>query len=65
MTNYHTFREIHQHTPAAIIELGFMLADRALLTGQPELLGQAVNDAILCQIVLTEELDGLTVRLPD
>ena len=31
MTNYHAFREISLETPAAIIELGFLKADRELL----------------------------------
>lgn len=48
MTNYHTFREIHPLTPASIIELGFMLADRPLLTEQPDLLARAITDGILC-----------------
>lgn len=48
MTDYHTFREIHPLTPAAIIELGFMLADRALLTDQPDLLAGAITDGVLC-----------------
>lgn len=48
MTDYHTFREIHSLTPAAIIELGFMLGDRALLTEQPELLAQGISDGVVC-----------------
>jgi N-acetylmuramoyl-L-alanine amidase len=48
MTDYHTFREIHPVTPAAIIELGFLLGDRAVLTGQQEAMAQAINDGILC-----------------
>ncbi len=48
MTNYHTFREIHPLTPAAIIELGFMKDDRELLTNQPDLLAQGVTEGILC-----------------
>ncbi|HLV33758.1 MAG TPA: N-acetylmuramoyl-L-alanine amidase [Spirillospora sp.] len=48
MTNYHTFREIHPLTPAVIIELGFMLADRALLTERPEHAARGVADGILC-----------------
>jgi N-acetylmuramoyl-L-alanine amidase len=48
MTNYHTFREIHPLTPAAIIELGFMLADRSLLTDQSEELADGITDGILC-----------------
>lgn len=48
MTDYHTFREIHSLTPASIIELGFMLADRALLTEQTDALAQGITDGILC-----------------
>lgn len=48
MTDYHTFREIHALTPAAIIELGFLLADRAVLTEkQPEMI-QGITNGILC-----------------
>jgi N-acetylmuramoyl-L-alanine amidase len=50
MTNYHTFREIHPLTPAAIIELGFMLADRALLTEHPEIAAKGVVDGVLCYL---------------
>lgn len=48
MTHYHTFREIYPLTPAAIIELGFMRADRRLLTEEPDLLAQALVNGILC-----------------
>lgn len=48
MTHYHTFREIHPHTPAAIVELGFMLADRVLLTEHTDLLAQGLTDGLLC-----------------
>ncbi len=48
MTDYHTFREIHPSTPASIIELGFMLADRAVLTEQQDRIAQAISDGILC-----------------
>ncbi len=48
MTNYHTFREIHPLTPAVIIELGFMLADRELLTDKPDLAARGVANGILC-----------------
>lgn len=48
MTNYHTFREIHPLTPAVIIELGFMLADRELLTNKQDLAARGVADGILC-----------------
>ncbi|MFO7322188.1 MAG: N-acetylmuramoyl-L-alanine amidase [Chloroflexota bacterium] len=48
MTDYHTFREIDPFTPAAIIELGFMLADRQIMTEQPDLLARGITDGILC-----------------
>jgi N-acetylmuramoyl-L-alanine amidase len=48
MTDYHTFREIHPLTPAAIIELGFMLADRPTLTEKHEEMAQGITNGILC-----------------
>lgn len=48
MTDYHTFREIHQLTPAAIIELGFLLSDRELLTQQQDALAEGITQGILC-----------------
>jgi N-acetylmuramoyl-L-alanine amidase len=48
MTDYHTFREINALTPAAIIELGFMLADRDVITGQPDGLATGITNGILC-----------------
>lgn len=50
MTDYHTFREIHPRTPAAIIELGFLLADRALLTDQTDTLAAGIVDGIICYL---------------
>jgi N-acetylmuramoyl-L-alanine amidase len=50
MTDYHSFREIHPTTPAAIIELGFMLADQQLLTEQPDLMAQGIIDGIRCYL---------------
>jgi hypothetical protein len=50
MTDYHTFREIHPLTPAAIIELGFLLADRQLLTEHPDTLARGITDGILCYL---------------
>jgi N-acetylmuramoyl-L-alanine amidase len=48
MTDYHTFREIHPLTPAAIIELGFLRGDRELLTQrQPEMASGIIN-GVLC-----------------
>lgn len=48
MTDYHTFREIHPLTPAAIIELGFMRDDRELLTEQQDLLARAIVEGVRC-----------------
>ncbi|MBN8620867.1 MAG: N-acetylmuramoyl-L-alanine amidase [Anaerolineae bacterium] len=48
MTDYHTFREINPLTPAAIIELGFMLADRPVLTGMQEEMAQGITNGIVC-----------------
>jgi N-acetylmuramoyl-L-alanine amidase len=48
MTRYHTFYEIDPSTPGAIIEVGFMLADRPLLEQRPDLIAQGIIDGILC-----------------
>jgi N-acetylmuramoyl-L-alanine amidase len=48
MTDYHSFREIHPLTPAAIIELGFMNADWDYITQNPDAMAQAITNGILC-----------------
>lgn len=48
MTEYHAFKRIDPLTPAAIIELGFLGGDQALLVNQPELAAKGVADGILC-----------------
>ncbi|MEL6271837.1 MAG: hypothetical protein AAFR22_18665, partial [Chloroflexota bacterium] len=50
VTDYHVFREIHPRTPGAIVELGFMLADRDLLVNEPDLLASGLTDGILCYL---------------
>ncbi len=50
MTDYHTFREIYALTPAAIIELGFLLGDRDLLTQHPDTLARGITDGIRCYL---------------
>lgn len=55
MTRYHTFYEIDDHTPAAIIEIGFMHDDRSMLTQRPDLIAQGIVDGIVCFI----ESEGL------
>lgn len=50
MTRYHAYYEISRVTPAAIIEIGFMLDDRELLTQRPEVVAQGIADGIVCFI---------------
>ncbi len=48
MTQYHTFYEIDPQTPGAIIEIGFLLADRDLLLYRQDLVAQGIAEGILC-----------------
>jgi hypothetical protein len=48
MTSYHAFNEIDPQTPGAIIELGFMEADRKLLIDRSNQVAAAVADGIVC-----------------
>jgi N-acetylmuramoyl-L-alanine amidase len=48
MKGYHAFNEINPKTPGAIIELGFMDADRRLLTENSYQVAQAVARGIAC-----------------
>jgi N-acetylmuramoyl-L-alanine amidase len=48
MTQYHAFNSIAPQTPGAIIEVGFMLADRELLTEHTGLLAQGIVEGIDC-----------------
>ncbi|HEY73075.1 MAG: hypothetical protein B6I35_07425 [Anaerolineaceae bacterium 4572_32.2] len=50
MTRYHTFYEIDDRTPGAIIETGFMLNDRYILTQRADLVVQGIVDGIVCFI---------------
>lgn len=50
MTRYHAFYEIDGQTPAAIIEIGFMGKDRALLTQRPDLVARGIVDGLVCFI---------------
>ena len=50
MTDYHIFREINLNTPGAIIELGFMLGDRELLTQHSDTLANGIVKGILCYL---------------
>jgi N-acetylmuramoyl-L-alanine amidase len=48
MTGYHAFKEIDPQTPGAIIELGFMDADRKLLTEDGYDAAEGVANGIVC-----------------
>jgi N-acetylmuramoyl-L-alanine amidase len=48
MTNYYAFREISGDTPAAIIELGFLHDDRALLAENTYEVARGVANGIQC-----------------
>ncbi len=48
MTQYHVFDAINPRTPGAIIEVGFMLADRDLLTERPGMVAQGIVDGLVC-----------------
>lgn len=48
MTQYHSYYEINQATPAVVIETGFLNLDRRLLTEEPYRVAQGVIDGILC-----------------
>ncbi len=50
MTRYHAYYEIDHHTPAAIIETGFMLDDRELLLERPDVVAQGIADGLKCFI---------------
>ena len=50
MIYYHSFYEIDGQTPGAIIETGFMLNDRPMLTQQTDLVAQGIVDGIVCFI---------------
>jgi N-acetylmuramoyl-L-alanine amidase len=48
MHGYHAFLKIHPETPGAIIEMGFMGADRYILVNHPELLAEGIVQGLLC-----------------
>jgi len=47
MREYHAFYEIDSQTPAAIIETGFMAADRDILLNQQDKVAQGIADGIV------------------
>jgi N-acetylmuramoyl-L-alanine amidase len=50
MTEYHTFFEIHNQTPAVIIETGFLYLDRQFLTEHPDWAARGIVEGVLCFI---------------
>jgi N-acetylmuramoyl-L-alanine amidase len=48
MTEYHAFYEIDSQTPGAIIETGFMAADRQVLLEQQDKVAQGIANGIVC-----------------
>jgi N-acetylmuramoyl-L-alanine amidase len=50
MTQYHAYTEIDPSTPAAIIEVGFMLDDRELLTEKPDIIALGIVKGLQCFI---------------
>ena len=50
MIYYHNFYEIDNQTPGAIIEIGFMKNDRAILTERTDLVAQGIVEGIVCFI---------------
>jgi N-acetylmuramoyl-L-alanine amidase len=48
MTEYHIYKRIDPATPAAILEIGFLGGDQALLSGNPALVAKGVADSLLC-----------------
>jgi len=48
MHGYHAFLKVDPQTPAAIIEMGFMSADRGILVNHPDLLAEGIVAGLLC-----------------
>jgi len=48
MHGYHAFLKIDPQTPGAIIEMGFMAADRYILVRRPDLLAEGIVRGLLC-----------------
>ncbi len=50
MTRYHAYYEIDPNTPAAILEAGFMLEDRELLTDRSDVVARGIVNGLICFI---------------
>ncbi len=65
MTDNHMYRSIHPLTPAVLLELGYMLADREVLVEQQELLAQAIINGIDCYLGVSGNVSSLSPNRPD
>jgi N-acetylmuramoyl-L-alanine amidase len=54
MTEYHAFKRIHHQTPAAILEMGFLGGDQALLTQEQDRIAHAIVEATRCFLIAEE-----------
>jgi len=50
MTRYHAYYEIDRNTPAAVIETGFLLDDREILTQRSGVVAAGIVDGLVCFI---------------
>lgn len=48
LVDYHAFRKVSVDTPTVIVELGFMFADRQLLTERPDDMARGLFEGLLC-----------------
>jgi N-acetylmuramoyl-L-alanine amidase len=55
MTEYHAFYEIAAETPGAIIETGFMAADRQILVDQQDKVAEGIANGIVCFLEIDSE----------
>jgi N-acetylmuramoyl-L-alanine amidase len=58
MREYHAFREISPETPGAIIEIGFLGEDRAVLTRRPDLVARGIARGVIAYLQETLEAEG-------
>ncbi len=54
MTDYHAFRRIDPHTPALILEIGFIGGDQQILVQRPDRVAKGITESIRC--VFTKEV---------
>jgi len=64
MTEYHVWRRIHPLTPGMILEMGYMLADRAVLTEDPARLANAIVTGIMCFMDNRDIPSGIVPTVP-